>query len=79
MKELIEKKLEERGNKILEKEELSMDDVNFLVYLLNRIECKETQRISKENEEMLRAQQEANNKAWREHMYGMLENLGGGK
>lgn len=79
MKESIENKLEEHGKKILDKEELSMDDVNFLVYLLNRIECKEAQRLSKENEEMLKAQQEANNKAWREHMYGMLENLGGAK
>ncbi len=75
MKELIESKLEEHGKKILGKEELSMDDVNFLIFWMNRLECKEAQRISKENEEMLRAQQEANNKAWREHMYGMLENL----
>ncbi len=75
MKELIESKLEEHGKKILEKEELSMDDVNFLIFWMNRLECKEAQRISKENEEMLKAQQEANNKAWREHMYGMLENM----
>ncbi|MCM1327753.1 MAG: hypothetical protein NC243_11290 [Lachnoclostridium sp.] len=78
MKESIEMKLEEHGKKILGKEELSMDDVNFLVYLLNRLECKEAQKISKENEEKIKAEQEANNKAWREHMFGMLENLGGG-
>ncbi len=75
MKELIESKLEEHGKKILDKEELSMDDVNFLIFWMNRLECKEAQRISKENEEKLKAQQEANNKAWREHMYGMLENF----
>lgn len=75
MKESIEMKLEEHGKKILDKEELSMDDVNFLVYLLNRLECKEAQRINKENEEKVRAQQEANNKAWREHMFGMLEKM----
>lgn len=79
MKDLIEKKLEEHGKSVIDKENLTMDDINFLIYLLNRIESKEALRISKENEEMLRAQQEANNKAWREHMYGMLENLGGGK
>ncbi len=75
MKELIEIKLEEHGKKILDKEELSMDDVNFLIFWMNRLECKEAQRISKENEEKLKAQQEANNKAWKEHMYGMLENM----
>lgn len=75
MKESIETKLEEHGKKIIDKEELSMDDVNFLVYLLNRLECKEAQRISKENEELLKAQQEANNKAWRDHIFGMLESM----
>lgn len=75
MKELIESKLEEHGKKILDKEELSMDDVNFLIFWMNRLENKEALRISKENEEKLRAQQEANNKAWKEHMYGMLENM----
>lgn len=79
MKDLIEKKLEEHGKSVIEKDNLTMDDINFLIYLLNRIESKEAMRISKENEEKLRVQQEANNKAWREHMYGMLENLGGGK
>lgn len=78
MKDLIEKKLEEHGKKILEKEELSTDEINFLVFLLNRIETKENAAAAKANEEILRLKQEENNKAWREHMYGMLESMGNG-
>lgn len=76
MIDLIEKKLEEHAKKILDKKELSMDDINFLIFLMNRLENKESIRSSKENEEKLRLQQETNNKAWREHMYAMLENIG---
>lgn len=76
MIDLIEKKLEEHAKKILDKKELSMDDINFLIFLMNRLENKEAIRSSKENEEKLRLQQETNNKAWREHMYAMLENIG---
>lgn len=78
MKDLIEKKLEEHGKSVIDKETLSMDDINFLIYLLNRIETKENAAAAKANEEILRSQQEANNKAWREHMYGMLESMGNG-
>lgn len=76
MIDLIEKKLEEHAKKILDKKELSMDDINFLIFLMNRLENKEAIRSSKENKEKLRLQQETNNKAWREHMYAMLENIG---
>lgn len=76
MKDLIEKKLEEHGKKILDKKELTMDDINFLIFLMNRLENKEVIRNNKENEEKLRLQQETNNKAWREHMFAMLENMG---
>lgn len=41
MKDLIEKKLEEHGRNVIAKDSLSMDDINFLIYLLNRIEMKE--------------------------------------
>ncbi|MCM1057252.1 MAG: hypothetical protein NC517_06565 [Firmicutes bacterium] len=75
MKELIEKKLEEYGKKILAKSEMSMDDVNFLVFWMNRLEMKEKAEAAKANEEILREKQEANNKAWREHMFGMLEKM----
>lgn len=72
MKDLIEKKLEEYGKKVIEKDTLSMDDINFLVYLLNRIEMKENAALAK-------AEQEASNRAWREKMTTMIETMGGVK
>lgn len=72
MKDLIEKKLEEYGKKVIEKNTLSMDDINFLVYLLNRIEMKENAAVAK-------AEQEASNRAWREKMATMIETMGGVK
>lgn len=70
LKELIEKRLEEHGKLILEKDDLSTDEINFLVFLLNRIEIKENAATAK-------AEQEAHNKVWREKMTTMLETLGG--
>ena len=69
MKESIEKKLEEHGKQILEKENLSVDEINFLVFLLNRIEMKENAAAAK-------AEQEAQNKLWREKMNTMLDAVG---
>lgn len=69
MKESIEKKLEEHGKSVIEKETLSMDDINFLIYLLNRIEMKENAAAAK-------AEQEAQNKLWREKMNTMLDAVG---
>lgn len=69
MKESIEKKLEERGKSVIEKESLSVDDINFLIYLLNRIEMKENAAAAK-------AEQEAQNKLWREKMNTMLDAVG---
>lgn len=69
MKDLIEKKLEEHGKSVIEKETLSVDDINFLIYLLNRIEMKENAVAAK-------AEQEAQNKLWREKMNTMLDAVG---
>lgn len=69
MKESIEKKLEEHGKKVIEKDSLSMDDINFLIYLLNRIEMKENAAAAK-------AEQETQNKLWSEKMNTMLDAVG---
>lgn len=69
MKESIEKKLEEHGKSIIEKDSLSMDDINFLIYLLNRIEMKENAAAAK-------AEQEAQNKLWRERINTMIDAVG---
>lgn len=71
MKESIEKKLEEHGKSIIEKESLSMDDINFLIYLLNRIEMKENAAAAK-------AEKEAYDRAWKERMSTMIETAIGG-
>ena len=63
------KKLEEHGKSIIEKDSLSMDDINFLIYLLNRIEMKENAAAAK-------AEQEAQNKLWRERINTMIDAVG---
>lgn len=72
MKESIEKKLEEHGKSVIEKDSLSMDDINFLIYLLNRIEMKENAVLAK-------AEKEASDRAWREKMSNMIDMAVGGK
>ena len=72
MKDLIEKKLEEHGKSVIEKDSLSMDDINFLIYLLNRIEMKE-------NAEAAKAEKEASDRVWREKMSNMIDMAVGGK
>ncbi len=62
MKDLIEKKLEEHGKSVIEKESLSMDDINFLIYLLNRIEMKENAVAAK-------AEKEAYDRAWKKNVH----------
>lgn len=71
MKDLIERKLEEHGKSVIEKETLSMDDINFLIYLLNRIEMKE-------NAAAARAEKEASDRMWKERMSTMIETAMGG-
>ena len=72
MKELIEKKLEEHAKTVVEKESLSMDDINFLICMLNRAEIKE-------NAEAARMEKEASEKAWRDRMTAMLDTTIGGR
>lgn len=71
MKDIIEKKLEKHGKSIIEKETLSMDDINFLIYLLNRIEMKENVATAK-------AEKEASDRMWKERMSTMIETAMGG-
>lgn len=66
MKGLIEKKLEEHGKSVIEKESLSMDDINFLIYLLNRIEMKENAAVMKE-------EQKERDRLMREKMSTLIE------
>lgn len=66
MKELIEKKLEEHAKTVVEKESITMDDINFLIYMLNRFEMKE-------NAVAARVEKEASEKAWHEKMIAMLD------
>lgn len=66
MKDLIEKKLEEHGKSVIEKESLSMDDINFLIYLLNRIEMKENAAVMKE-------EQKERDRLMREKMSTLIE------
>lgn len=68
MKEKIEKKFEEFADSIMQKENPTLEEVNFLVYLLNRIEIKENQQ--KLDEEKRKS--DLDNKEWRAKMFGML-------
>lgn len=70
MKDLIEKKLDEHARRVVEKENLTMDDINFLIYRLNHIEMKENAAATK-------AEKEASDRMWKERMSTMIETLGG--
>lgn len=70
MKERIENKLLEHADKILKKENISEEEIIFLIFLLNRIELKE-------NEEKNKIEREETNKIWRERMANMLDMTGG--
>lgn len=65
MKDLIEKKLESFTNTIVVKENPTMEEINFMVYMLNRIETKE-------KEEQARLYREQSDKEWREKMASMI-------
>lgn len=70
MKEKIEAKLFEHAEKILEKETLTTDEVNFIIFLLNRIEMKE-------NSEAMKKEKEVSDKLWREKMANIINMSGG--
>ena len=65
MKERIENKLEEYATSIIEKEKVTMEEINFIVYMLNRIEAKEQAEES-------RLRKEKSDKEWRERMTNMI-------
>lgn len=68
MKEAIEKKLKEHLERVLKKDYLLADDLNFLVFMLNRIEIKEIQEREKE-------EREKSSQQWREKMKNMIEGV----
>ena len=65
MKDRIEKKLEEYANSIIEKENVTMDEINFIVYMLNKIEAKEQAEESRMNKEK-------SDKEWRKRMTNLI-------
>ena len=68
MKGLIEKKLEDYANTLLGKDALTQEDVNFLVFMLNRFEFKENEQRNKE-------EREKSNKEWQNRMKTMIEGV----
>ena len=71
MKENIEKRLNRYTETLINKEDLSVEEINFLVFWLNRIEAKE------KDFEYQKSRQESNQK-WRENMLGMIDTLAQG-
>ena len=71
MKENIEKRLNQHAERLINKDELSMEEINFLVFWLNRIEMKE-------NELKCQKSREESNQRWRENMLGMIDTLAQG-
>lgn len=70
MKEKIEAKLFEHADKILEKETLTTEEMNFIIFLLNRIEMRE-------NSEAMKREKEVSDKLWREKMANIIDMAGG--
>lgn len=71
MKENIEKRLNRYTETLINKDDLSMEEINFLVFWLNRIEAKE------KDDEYQKSRKESNQK-WRENMLGMIDTLAQG-
>lgn len=71
MKENIEKRLEQHVEELVGKDKLSMEEINFLVFWMNRIEIKE-------NELKCQKSREETNQKWRENMLGMIDTLAQG-
>ena len=76
MKTKIEERLNNYAENLLEKSDLGTDEVNFLVFWMNRIEAKEQFELSKEQEAKLQEEKAKSNEAWRQSMYTILENIG---
>lgn len=70
MKNKIEKKLESYADSIMSKESVTMEEINFLVYMLNKIEAKE-------REEEAKLDKEKADKEWREKIASLTGMIGG--
>lgn len=66
MKDNIELKLNNHLDFLLGKDVLSAEDINFLIYMLNRAEMKEAQEANK-------AEMAKNNEEWKNRMKLLLE------
>lgn len=76
MKVKIEEKLNGYAENLLEKSDLSTEEVNFLVFWMNRLEAKEQLELSKKQEEKMQEEKAKSNEAWKQSMYTMIENIG---
>lgn len=76
MKIKIEEKLNGYAENLLEKSDLNTDEVNFLVFWMNRLEAKEQFELSKKQEIKMQEEKAKSNEAWKQSMYAMLENIG---
>lgn len=76
MKEKIEKKLSNCASKLLDKDDLTTDEINFLVFWMNRLEEIERIELSKAEEEKMQKEKAKSNEAWKQSMYSMIENIG---
>ena len=68
MKEKIEKRLEEYADALVAKDDLVAEDVNFLVFMLNRYEMKEANAA-------LADEKKKSNEEWRKRMNAMIEGV----
>lgn len=75
MKTRIEEKLNSYAENLLEKSDLNTDEVNFLVFWMNRLEAKEQFELSKKQEVKMKEEKAKSNEAWKQSIYAMLENI----
>lgn len=71
MKDKIINKLNDYAEYLMDKETLTFEEVNFLIYWMQRIECKEQQEADK-------VDREQNNARWKESMMAILDRGMGG-
>lgn len=76
MKSKIEEKLSNCVSKLLDKDDLTTDEINFLVFWMNRLEAIERIELSKAEEEKMQKEKAKSNEAWKQSMYSMIENIG---
>jgi hypothetical protein len=72
MKEKIIKKLEEMAINIISKKEPTMEEVNFIIFYLSRIEAKEAS-------EKAEIEREIHDKEWKNKMRNLMEGIANDK